>query len=553
MAQPRKFFDVIIVGGGVAGLAAARHLRSVGRHRVLLLEANPSHLGGRVRTLRLPPGPSDSNRTFPATVFDLGATWVHGKEGNPIYEVVEEEIAGEQEREERLGTPSNPDAIETREIWYSGTEEPSKAAMSSSLAFMALREYMAEASDFEDAVKNAPEESVREFCARRWNEDHGRPFTRDEKADWMCGERLECSISGSPHLGAMDLKTYHEYRELLGGDFPLKTFGMDSVVDRLGNECGWSVKHGVPEGKESAASGDELFQLLMGKEVSKITWSGDILEPGRAMVSCADGSEFCAAVVIVTVSVGVLKHGALFQPPLPAVKQSAIDRMGFGAVAKVLLQFDQPLDGAPLAAFLAWRSCLDEQDRFQSADFQPISGQRYPQELEQKADFLELDENLKWLVPDLYSASSVSKYDLQFWFTGESALKVESLPLEVLAAQLTHVLSRYFSQIRVSPNLDDTAKLPKKRAIYRSSWNTNPFIGGAYSFPAVGARGEDHDTIAAGLTGSSGCHILFAGEVTHRHFYSTMHGAFLSGVREAEAAVSLLTSMAHKRTNPSNC
>lgn len=43
--------DVIIVGGGIAGLAAAKHLVSQNR-RVLLLEAR-DRLGGRVDTFEI--------------------------------------------------------------------------------------------------------------------------------------------------------------------------------------------------------------------------------------------------------------------------------------------------------------------------------------------------------------------------------------------------------------------------------------------------------------------------------------------------------------------
>ncbi len=58
--------DVLIIGGGVAGLAAARHLTSAGAH-VTLLEAR-DHLGGRVWTHHTP--------EFPV---ELGAEFVHGR------------------------------------------------------------------------------------------------------------------------------------------------------------------------------------------------------------------------------------------------------------------------------------------------------------------------------------------------------------------------------------------------------------------------------------------------------------------------------------------
>jgi monoamine oxidase len=61
-------YDVIIIGAGVAGLAAAERLGKAGL-RVLVLEAR-ARVGGRVWNL---PGPS------PETAIELGAEFVHGK------------------------------------------------------------------------------------------------------------------------------------------------------------------------------------------------------------------------------------------------------------------------------------------------------------------------------------------------------------------------------------------------------------------------------------------------------------------------------------------
>ena len=62
---------VVVIGAGIAGLAAAKKLQEVG-FKVSVLEAQ-DRVGGRVRT----------NRSL-GIPFDEGASWIHGIDGNPI-------------------------------------------------------------------------------------------------------------------------------------------------------------------------------------------------------------------------------------------------------------------------------------------------------------------------------------------------------------------------------------------------------------------------------------------------------------------------------------
>ena len=68
---------IIIIGAGIAGIACAKKLQENGK-KVTILEAR-SRTGGRIDSLQ-----SD------ADVFDLGASWIHGVEGNPIWEITQE-------------------------------------------------------------------------------------------------------------------------------------------------------------------------------------------------------------------------------------------------------------------------------------------------------------------------------------------------------------------------------------------------------------------------------------------------------------------------------
>ena len=66
MQQDRQA-DVLVIGAGLSGLAAARALMQAGQS-VILLEAR-DRTGGRIH--------SEGG-------FDYGAHWIHGTEGNPL-------------------------------------------------------------------------------------------------------------------------------------------------------------------------------------------------------------------------------------------------------------------------------------------------------------------------------------------------------------------------------------------------------------------------------------------------------------------------------------
>src|SRR5690606_37417292 len=75
--KPKPYFDVIIIGAGVSGLAAASELTKHHYH-VVILEAR-NRIGGRVWSIN-PWG----------TTLDLGASWLHGINNNPINKLMQQ-------------------------------------------------------------------------------------------------------------------------------------------------------------------------------------------------------------------------------------------------------------------------------------------------------------------------------------------------------------------------------------------------------------------------------------------------------------------------------
>lgn len=74
-------------------------------------------------------------------------------------------------------------------------------------------------------------------------------------------------------------------------------------------------------------------------------------------------------------------------------------------------------------------------------------------------------------------------------------------------------------------------------------WYTNPHFRGTYSYqtPKINKRNPSVEVILAEPIRNKENKpvLLFAGEATHSHFYSTVHGAIETGYREADRIIHL--------------
>ncbi|KYM92728.1 Lysine-specific histone demethylase 1A [Atta colombica] len=112
---------------------------------------------------------------------------------------------------------------------------------------------------------------------------------------------------------------------------------------------------------------------------------------------------------------------------------------------------------------------------------------------------------------------------------GEAACVMENVSDDVIVGRCIAVLKGIFGN-QVVPQ-------PRESVVTR--WRADPWARGSYSFVAVGSSGSDYDLLAAPVSPPHLVNqpppqprVFFAGEHTIRNYPATVHGAFLSGLRE---------------------
>jgi monoamine oxidase len=78
--------------------------------------------------------------------------------------------------------------------------------------------------------------------------------------------------------------------------------------------------------------------------------------------------------------------------------------------------------------------------------------------------------------------------------------------------------------------------IPAPTRMLRTRWNSNENSFGAYSYTAVGTEMRHFQDLAEEIDDK----LFFAGEHTEVDYFSTAHGAYLSGIREADKIIALL-------------
>lgn len=430
---------IVIVGAGMAGLAAARALHNVGR-RVIVLEAR-NRIGGRTLTTQVG-----------AATVDLGAAWIHGDKGNPVakfaranrlkytshnidIETFYDGLGGGEVDMESLG-----ELVESIEGFWGSFDASWESLLNTSTK-------LDNSASFADAIKFYLDTAGVTGANRR-----RRQFVLE-----MVASASSAPVNKLSYLGAAS-----DQAELKGGDHIIAG-GYRKIVELLAN--GLEIRTGTP--------------------VNKVVHTSD----GVRVIT--DKETIDASHAIITVPLGVLKAGTItFSPELPKSKQSAIDRLGFGSFEKVVMVFKKRY----------WQNAFSNSALY-------LGG---------------LGQNRKFpLFVDITEHAGAPT--LVCLYSGGFAERVQkSMSKQELIRNSLGVLRTAFG-----------SSFPEPVMAEATTWTTDPFSRGSYSYIAIGSSRNDMHALAEPVDNR----LLFAGEATSAKFGATVHGAFISGLREAKRLV----------------
>ncbi|XP_005089069.2 spermine oxidase [Aplysia californica] len=492
---------VVVIGAGIAGVSAALKLVYNGIPDVTLLEAQ-DYIGGRVKAAMIDGSPAD-----------LGAQFIHGRTGNPVYE-----IAAKLKRIP-FATSVNPveeSLTNPGDIFY--TSSGHKIERDEVKELMELLSEVLE-NEVTDGYGKSVQEALESVYSKFLSENEGKINPAMEEvyeAAYRWFSKYVQVDNATDDLSQLSLDS--EYVVLPGDRYTIVDNGMSGLVATLAEQ--------LPPG---------VVQL--NTPVSRIDWTCEETDNPRQSsgskpirVTCENGNTIEADHVIVTISIGCLKatHKTLFQPLLPAPVQEAVEHTGFGLIGKIFLQFEEPF----------WE---DHRESTQDNFFESY-------------EFLWLDSHLPTIQSDRSKRKTKSGHPwwygihsmetmymhprvLEIFLNREQVELSDDLPDEEVMAVCTDVMRAFIKDIPI----------PDPVAIHRTNWFDNPYTRGTYSYASTQFRNQDKKHFGRPVPSSKDPQVLFAGEAYSKEFQSTFHGALISGDNTADFLLSQYGLKPHRK------
>lgn len=467
--------DVIILGAGVSGLRAAQVLQEQYGHSVAVLEARPT-AGGRIRWTSFPSSENDQESLY----IDEGAQFIHGlSKRHPIQNIAKE-----------AGVPFR--AVD----WDDG------------YVFVGPH-----GQELASAVERREEKAVEKILTQVWHWQ--QTASSDMSLHDVLAPLVDRQCARDSRLNAQRLWTNLQLQisDDYGND-------LDKISARYYNQ-----DSALSETDAQPKTFQKVVEAMLPQDEATIRYQHVvenvcILNPDLVKVTCRhavtnEHIELQARRVICTLPFGVLRQKAdtLFSPPLPAPFQTSLQRIGYGCLEKVWLQFncDEPF----------WPRDADVFYHMASAT--PFRMWFLPERvyLHPSSRDIQVQEALA------YSKT------LCCFVSGDAARMLGHLSPREVAAQALAALK----QILPVPELEDNDIITN---VHVTRWSQDPWSGnGSYSHMTVGTTPDDFRVWESGAHDNV---LWFAGEATSVQYLGTVHGAYWSGERAAIACHKSLVS-----------
>ncbi len=318
------------------------------------------------------------------------------------------------------------------------------------------------------------------FRDGKWSDNSDR----DEWSQFYVAQdkALEAALDSDEDVSVYDVTerehkytSFYDYIMSLHTSFDPDQVSVRDLMNYNDTDENWPIREGY--GTLLTRMGADL-PVSLNSAVTEINWSGTPI-----VVKTVKG-DIRAKKIIITVSTGILAAGDIkFVPELPDWKLEAIHKLPLGNHNRIALAFDRDVfdPDAVQGAMIDTPGTEPLSIRFKPFDYPyavGVTGGRF-------GDWLE-------------SAGQAAAVDFMS---------------EKMKAAFGSDITRHVCAHIVT------------------AWRGDPWVKGAYSTALPGAAGQRSQ-----LRQTLDERVLFAGEATSPDFYSTAHGAYLSGLAAAEEA-----------------